>query len=264
MVDKNLLNSVLRMAKSQKEAYAPPVPPPGGDPSQMGAMPPAPGGMLPPGGMPMDPSQMGAMPAPGGMPPAPGGMPMDPSQMGMPPPGGMSPVGGMPMDPSQMAPPDPSAGGAVPIMMSTEDLMGLIQMAAQGGQGGDGGAGQASQEGGEEAGPGETGRFTNKKLVAALEERISGLEDMLAQMMNAMGIQVQEQPVAGGMGAGGGTPPGVVGGMGEGAPSPIGMGGMPPPMPPPEMGPVGMGKMASGAPLSEALRKMRLINSYRE
>jgi len=54
--------------------------------------------------------------------------------------------------------------------------------------------------------------------------------------------------------------------LGEGAPPPmdIGGGGMPSPMPPPEMGPVGMGKMASGAPLSEAMRKMRLINSYRE
>jgi len=259
MVDKNLLNNVLKMAKSQKEAYAPPLPPPGGDPSQMG-MPP-PGGMPPAGGMPMDPSQMGVMsPVPGGpvgMPPMPGGAPMDASQMGA-----LPPVpGGMPPDPSQMASPDPNAAaGPVPIMLSTEDLMGLVQMAAQGGQGGDGGAGQASQEGGEETGAGETGRLTNKKLLKALEERISGIEDMLAQMMNAMGIQVQEQPLAAG-----GTPPGVVGGMGEGAPPPMDLGGgMPSPMPPPEMGPVSMGKMASGTPLSEALRKMRLINSYRE
>jgi len=262
MVDKKLLDTVLALAKSQKEAYAPPpgaMPPPGMDPAAMGAMPPAPvpgmpaaGAMPPPG---MDPAAMGAAP----MPPAPGGMPMDPSQMGAMP----------PMDPSQMGAPPPDAGsGAVPIMMSSEDLMGLVQMAAQGAGGTTGGPGAEEQD--MTAGPdtGESKYLSNKKLLAALEERISGLEDMLAQMMNAMGIQVPEKQMSMP-----GTSPEDVSSMGAGGPPPADAmtGGMPEPASPSDMNPMappplGM-KTASQHgthSLSEAMRRMRLINSYRE
>jgi len=153
-------------------------------------------------------------------------------------------------------------------MMSTEDLMGLVQMAASGMQ--SGGQPGAPVETGSPEGfetPDTPGRVSNKKLLETLESRISGVEDMLAQIMNAMGIQVPEKQMP--------MPessPEDVAAMGAGGPPPSGTlpGGMPEPMPPMDMGamfsPPMEAKTASqqGGQLKEALRRMRLINSYRE
>ncbi len=182
MIDHELLNRVMEFAG--KEAYAPPgaaMPPM--DPMMMGGgMPPAPQGMPPaPQGMPMDPMAAGAPPGMPGMPG--GGPPPDPSM-----------VGALPPDPAAagMAPGDPGAGA--PIMLAQEDLMDLIEIAAQSQQGGgempEGEAGMPGMPPEAEAGGAEEDdRVTNKELAA----RIDTLEDTLAQISSVMGIQ---QPAA--------------------------------------------------------------------
>jgi len=123
------------------------------------------------------------------------------------------PGGGPPPDPSMVGalPPDPAAAGmdpgaqgaGAPIMLSQEDLMELIELAAQSQQGG------GEMPGPEGAMPGmppedevpgieDDGRVTNKELA----ERIDTLEDTLAQISSVMGIQ---QPAAAGEALGIGT-----------------------------------------------------------
>jgi hypothetical protein len=191
MIDHSLLNRVMGLAG--KEAYAPP------------------GAAMPP----MDPAMMGGgmPPAPQGMPPAPQGMPMDPMAAGAPPGMPGMPGGGPPPDPSMVGalPPDPAAAGMgpgapgaeAPIMLAQEDLMGLIELAAQSPQvGGESPEVDAGIPGTppevEPAGVEDGGRVTNKELAA----RIDTLEDTLAQISSVMGIQ---QPAVAGEALGIGT-----------------------------------------------------------
>ena len=255
MIDHGLLNRVMELAG--KEAYAPPgaaMPPM--DPMMMGGggMPPAPQGMPPaPQGMPMDPMAAGAPP----------GMPMDPMAAGAPP--GM-PGSGPPPDPSMVGalPPDPAAAGMAPgapgaeapIMLSQEDLMGLIELAAQSPQV-EGGAPEV--EAGipgmppeaEAAGIEDDGRVTNKELA----ERIDTLEDTLAQISSVMGIQ-QPAAAGGALGIGMGLEPAPPEGSGTSMPDPMLSDGGP--MRPAEM--PGPEKMATAD--DTLLTTIRALNSY--
>jgi len=206
-------------------------------------------------------------PAPPGMPPAPQGMPpMDPMAAGAPPGMPGMPGGGPPPDPSMVGalPPDPAAAGmapgapgaSAPIMLAQEDLMGLIELAAQSQQGG---AGMPGAEAGmpgipPEAAAAETeedDRVTNKELA----ERIDTLEDTLAQISSVMGIQ---QPAVAGeaLGIGTGLEPTPPGGGGISMPDPaLPDGG--PMMPAEAPGPE---KMATTD--DKLLTMIRALNSY--
>jgi len=154
-LDKNLLRRVL--ARQQKEAYVPPTPPPM-DPAMMGGAPP------------MDPSMMGGAP------------PMDPAMMGGMPPMDPAMMGGAPqMDPAMMAamvggsvppPPSPMMGapavehGAPP---PSPDMVGSLP----------------PEQGAEEK---KDNYVTNKQL----DERFNGVENMLAALLNGMGIPIPE------------------------------------------------------------------------
>jgi hypothetical protein len=254
MIDHELLNRVMEFAG--KEAYAPPgaaMPPM--DPMMMGGgMPPAPQGMPPaPQGMPMDPMAAGAPP----------GMPMDPMAAGAPP--GMQGGGPMP-DPSMVGalPPDPAAAGmapgapsaGAPIMLAQEDLMDLIEIAAQSQQGGgEMPGGEAGMPGmppeAEAVGAEEDGRVTNKELAA----RIDTLEDTLAQISSVMGIQ---QPAAAGeaLGIGTGLEPVPPAGAGALMPDPA----LPDGGPMMPAAPSGPEKMATAD--DELLTTIRALNSY--
>jgi hypothetical protein len=143
-------------------------------------------------------------------------------------------------------------------MLSQEDLMGLIEIAAQGQQGGGEMPGmppEAEMPGmppeAEAPGIDDDGRVTNKELA----ERIDTLEDTLAQISSVMGIQ---QPAAAGeaLGIGAGIEPAPPGGGGAMMPDPALMAGgpmMPAEMPGPE-------KMAT---TDDALfTAIRALNSY--
>ena len=263
MMNHELLTRVLELAG--KEAYAPPgaaMPPM--DPAMMGGgMPPAPQGMPPaPQGMPPAPQGMPTDPMAAGAPP---GMPTDPMAAGAPP--GM-PGSGPPPDPSMVGalPPDPAAAGMAPgapgseapIMLSQEDLMGLIELAAQSPQGvGEmpGMPPEAEMPGmppeAEAPGIEDDGRVTNKELA----ERIDTLEDTLAQISSVMGIQ---QPAAAGeaLGIGAGLDPVPPGGGGTPMPDPaLPDGG---PMMPAEV--PGTEKMATAD--DALLTVIRALNSY--
>ena len=176
------------------------------------------------------------------------------------------PGSGPPPDPSMVGalPPDPAAAGMAPgapgaeapIMLSQEDLMGLIELAAQSPQV-EGGAPEV--EAGipgmppeaEAAGIEDDGRVTNKELA----ERIDTLEDTLAQISSVMGIQ---QPAVGGeaLGIGTGLEPAPPGGGGVPMPDPALQDGgpmMPAEAPGPE-------KMATAD--DALLASIRALNSY--
>ena len=180
-MQKITIRGVPPVAGQEKVAFVPPGPPPGGDPMAAAG-----------GGMPMPP---GAPPMPGG------GMPM-------PPPGGDPAAMGMPatVPPDMMGPPPPGADagmapppGGTPVTLNLEDLQMIVSdMLAQAGVGAEAAPPSAVEPPEKEE---EVSRVTNKKLLAAMDERMNGIEDMIAQMMSAMGIQ--PMPPMGG----GGLPP---------------------------------------------------------
>jgi hypothetical protein len=244
----------------QKVAYVPPGPPAGAAPPMDPAMMAGGGAPMPPmdpammgGGAPMppmDPSMMGGAPPMdpammGGMPP------MDPSMMGgAPPPMDPSMVGMFPPEGGEAPPMDPAAaGGGMPVILNIDDLRAILAEAG-------GGGGGAPEEAEEVSPEGEPKRVTNK----VIESRIDDIENMLAAIMNTMGIPMQEAPaMTEEVPVEAPLPPMPPEGGMMGAPGPIGP--MEQPIGEMEM-PIDMPKQASrqGSELLETLKKM---NSYR-
>jgi hypothetical protein len=191
MLDQKLLKKVLM----NKTAYAPPMPPMGGDPMAGGGMPQDPAMMaagMPPGGAPM-----GGGGAPPMDPAMMGGAPMDPAMMGGAPTPPMDPamVGGLPGPGGGAPPTDPAMGGMPPVQLSAEDLQMLIEQAAAGAAAGGEAApgGEVPEEAmppaeGEGLPEEEDSRVTNKELLG----RVDSLESMLGQIMASMNIAPDE------------------------------------------------------------------------
>lgn len=120
-------------------------------------------------GMPIDPAMMGGA---GGMPP----MPMDPSMMGgggggaMPPGADPAAMGGMPMDPAAM-------GGMPPVDPATGMPMDPAMMGGMPPE-----AAPAPAEGGEAG----TGAPATVDELAVIEERITGLEDIIEDLVDTI------------------------------------------------------------------------------
>jgi hypothetical protein len=183
MMDHNLFKQARESLN--KEAFNPMTPEAQAAAAQQGAAPPPPGAAPP-----MDPAMMGGAPP---MDPAMmgGAPPMDPAMMGMDP----AMAAGMPMDPAMMDPAmmdpammdpammDPAAAGT-PVTLNLEDLQQVIkELGASGGE--------SSEDGG------ESKRATNREIMDA----VSTLQEQMAALASAMGIQLP----AGDVGSGAGT-----------------------------------------------------------
>ena len=142
------------------------VPMPGGQPPMDPAM--------AQGGMPMDPAM------------AQGGMPMDPAMAG-----GMPPGGEMMADPmagAGMPPPDAAMGAPPP--NPEQEIYDMIVQAVR----------QVLQEMGIEEG----GAEPKKAKKPSVDERLSAMEEMMAQLLG--GVPVDGEPSGGGFGPGAGEP----------------------------------------------------------